>query len=118
MKALKVGIMPADKMQQRILDIVSGKYTLGPNEPKIWFNSLKSLAEVLNENNARLLDLIEQMKPVSIKELAELSGRRTGNLSRTLKTLARYGIVKLEKKNKLVKPTVKAKSFRIEYACV
>ena len=42
MKAIKVGIMPADKFQQRIIDIAAGRYKPSTNEPKIWFNSLKS----------------------------------------------------------------------------
>ena len=87
------------------------------NEPKIWFNSLKSLAEVLNENNTRLLNIIEKMNPLSVKELSELSDRKASNLSRTLKTLERYGIVELKRENKTVRPIVKANSFHIEYNC-
>jgi len=36
--------------------------------------------------------------PQSLKELEELTGRSPSNLSRTLKTMAHYGIVELEKK--------------------
>lgn len=115
MKTLKVGIMSADKFQQRVLDIAAGRYKPTPSEPKVWFSSLKSLAEVLNENNTRLLTLIEQTKPASLKELAEISGRQSSNLSRTLKTFERYGIVELKKENKLLKPIVKATNFQIEY---
>ena len=116
-KILKVGIMSADKFQQRILDIAAGRYTPQVDEPKVWFHSLKSLAEILNENNTRLLELIDKMKPLSVKELAELSGRKTSNLSRTLKTFARYGIVELKKESKQIRPIVKAKKFHIEYSC-
>lgn len=115
MKTLKVGIMSYESYKQRVLDIAMGKYKPSPGEPKIWFESLRSLAEVLNENNTRLLILIEKMKPSSIKELAELSGRQSSNLSRTLKTFERYGIVELKKENKLLKPIVKATNFQIEY---
>ena len=114
MKTLKVGIMTADKLQQRVIDIAAGRYKPIPSEPKIWFNSLKSLAEVLNENNTRLLEMIEKLKPLSVKELSEVSGRKTSNLSRTLKTLERYGIVELKKEKKLVRPIVKARNFHIE----
>ena len=117
MKAIKVGIMPADKFQQRIIDIAAGRYKPSTNEPKIWFNSLKSLAEVLNENNTRLLNIIEKMNPLSVKELSELSDRKASNLSRKLKTLERYGIVELKRENKTVRPIVKANSFHIEYNC-
>lgn len=117
MKAIKVGIMPADKFQQRIIDIAAGRYKPSSKEPKIWFNSLKSLSEVLNENNTRLLNIIEKMNPLSVKELSELSDRKASNLSRTLKTLERYGIVELKRENKTVRPIVKANSFHIEYNC-
>ena len=42
---LKIGIMPREKFQQRILDITSGKYKPKRNEPKIWFHSMKSVGE-------------------------------------------------------------------------
>ncbi|MCC2625649.1 MAG: MarR family transcriptional regulator [Burkholderiales bacterium] len=115
MKTLKVGIMSATKFQQRVLDIAAGRYKPTSGEPKVWFSSLKSLAEVLNENNTRLLTLIEKMKPASLTELAKISGRQASNLSRTLKTFERYGIVELKKENKLLKPIVKATNFQIEY---
>ena len=107
--------MSADKFQQRILDIAVGKYKPMPNEPKTWFSSLRSLAKVLNENNTRLLVLIKKMKPTSLKELAKITGLQPSNLSRTLKTFEKYGIVELKKENKLLKPIVKATNFKIEY---
>jgi predicted transcriptional regulator len=117
MKTLKVGIMSYENYKKRVLDIASGKYKPTAAEPKVWFESLRSLAEVLNENNTRLLSIIEKSKPTSIKELAELSGRKSSNLSKTLKTFERYGIVELKRDNKFVKPIVKATDFKIEYRC-
>lgn len=114
---IKVGIMSADKFQQRVLDIAAGRYTPQNNEPKIWFHSLKSLGEVLNENNSRLLCLIQKSRPASLKDLASLSGRQASNLSRTLKTLERYGIVELVKEHKLLRPIVRATNFEIAYSC-
>ena len=48
-------------------------------------------------------------------ELAKLSGRQPSNLSRTLKTMERYGIVELRKKAKAIKPIAKATAFNIQY---
>lgn len=87
--------MPREKFQKRLLDIAAGRYKPKFNEPKIWFSSIKSLSEVLSENNMRLLSIINEQKPESINELAELTGRQVTNLSRTLKTMERYGIVGL-----------------------
>src|ERR1700688_3605799 len=97
MKTLQVGIMSRDKFQGRTIQIASGRYKPKKNEPKIWFSSIKSLCEVLNENNMRLLQIIDKQKPESIKELAVLSKREPSNLSRTLNTMARYGIIEMKK---------------------
>jgi predicted transcriptional regulator len=41
--------------------------------------------------------VIAEQQPVGYKELASLSGRKIPSLSRTLKTMERYGLVSLEK---------------------
>jgi predicted transcriptional regulator len=65
-------------------------------EPKVWFQSLETLAQVLSDRNRSLLALIAKTKPASLSELAERSGRAKSNLSRTLRTMERYGLVHLE----------------------
>ncbi|MCF6807794.1 MarR family transcriptional regulator [Thiotrichales bacterium 19S9-12] len=116
MKPLTVGIISREAFQERALLIASGKYQPKKNEPKVWFNSIKSLAEVLSDNNVELLKLIEEKHPKSIKELSELSGRKSSNLSRTLKTLEKYSIIELIKKQREVQPVVKATNFNILYS--
>jgi predicted transcriptional regulator len=44
-----------------------------------------------------LLRVIAEKAPGSLDELAELTGRKKSNLSRTLKTMANYGLVTLER---------------------
>jgi len=51
----------------------------------------------LSAGNRELLDVIASRQPRSIQELAEMTGRKKSNLSRTLRTMAGYGIVSLEK---------------------
>jgi len=51
---------------------------------------------VLSDQNRSLLRLILEKQPKSIHELAKASGRATSNLSRTLRTMERYGLVELE----------------------
>ncbi len=53
---------------------------------------------VLSENNRALLQLIADHQPASMVDLARLSGRKSASLSRTLKSMARYGLVSLEKR--------------------
>jgi len=68
-----------------------------PTDPKVWFTSIESFAKVLSERNRDLLALISRAHPQSLSELEALSGRAKPNLSRTLHTMARYGLVDLQK---------------------
>ncbi len=113
MKPISIGIMPQEKIRERVLAIASGSYKPKPNEPKVWFTSMKSLAEVLSDENRALLHVIIEMQPESISALAELTGRKPSNLSRTLKTMANYGIVELKRERNQVRPQAIAIEFRI-----
>jgi predicted transcriptional regulator len=113
MKPIFIGIMPQEKIRERVLAIARGSYKPKPNEPKIWFTSMKSLAEVLSDENRALLHVIMETQPASISALAEVTGRKPGNLSRTLKTMSNYGIVELKRERNQVRPVAKATEFRI-----
>jgi predicted transcriptional regulator len=114
-KVLKVGIISREDYKKRTIDIARGKYKPSRGEPRIWFESLQSLAQVLSSENRELLKVIEERKPESLKELEVATGRKLSNLSRTLNTMSRYGIVDLVRKNRTVKPVVKATEFRVEF---
>ena len=116
MRKIVIGIMPQDKIRKRILAIARGEYKPKRNEPKVWFPSMKSVAEVLSDNNRALLKMIAEMQPESLSELADAAGRKPSNLSRTLKTMEHYGFVELRKENRTVKPIVKATEFEIHAA--
>lgn len=113
MKSIVIGILPQDQIRARVLSIARGEYKPKPSEPKIWFTSMRSLAEVLSDENRALLKLISENHPESITSLAELTGRKTSNLSRTLKTMANYGLVEMQREKNHVRPVAKAIEFRI-----
>lgn len=113
MKSIVIGIMPQDKIRERIYAIAKGEYKPKPGEPKIWFTSMKSLAEVLSDDNRTLLHVIKDSQPESISSLAEMTGRKPGNLSRTLKTMSNYGIVEMRREKNHVRPIAKATDFHI-----
>jgi predicted transcriptional regulator len=113
MKAIVIGIMPQEKIRARMLAIARGECKPKPGEPKVWFTSMKSLAEVLSDENRALLKVITETKPESISALAETTGRKPGNLSRTLKTMSNYGIVEMRREQRRVRPIAKATEFRI-----
>jgi predicted transcriptional regulator len=100
MTALRIGIASYDEMKARTMAIAKGEHKPRRGEPKVWFTSLESFARILSDRNRELLDLMIERKPASIAELAELSGRAKSNLSRTLKTMERYGLVVLENGHK------------------
>ena len=89
MKTMKIGIADYDRMKARTLAIARG-------EPAVWFTSIESFAKVLSGRNRELLETIARERPGSLTELAELAGRNKSNLSRTLKTMSRYGLVELK----------------------
>jgi predicted transcriptional regulator len=96
-KVLRVGIAPRQAIFQYVKDVVAGRRRRKPDDPDVWFSSVESFAKVLSEKNRVLLAMIAETHPDSIDALAEASGRAKSNLSRTLKTMANYGLVKLER---------------------
>ncbi len=113
-RVVKVGILSRDRYIRRTMAIARGERDVRGDEPKIWFESLRSLAEVLSDQNQALLSLIEQRQPQSLGDLESLTGRRASNLSRTLKTLERHGLVELRREHKRLVPTVTATRFQVD----
>ncbi|HEY2019411.1 MAG TPA: helix-turn-helix domain-containing protein, partial [Bryobacteraceae bacterium] len=96
MKTLRVGIASYEEMKARTLAIARGQHKPATGEPKIWFTSAESFARVLSDRNRAMLRVIASSAPESLARLAELTGRKKSNLSRTLKTMERYGLVQLK----------------------
>ena len=113
MKAIVIGIMPQDKIRERVLAVARREYKPKLSEPRIWFTSMRSLAEVLSDENRALLRMIKETSPPSISSLAQATGRKPSNLSRTLKTMSNYGIVEMRREQNQVRPVARATEFRI-----
>lgn len=114
-KTMKIGIISKEEYKQRTIAIAKGQYKPKRGEPKVWFESIQSMAQVLSNENQHLLQKILDTNPDSIKELEETTGRKSSNLSRTLNTMSRYGIIELRKIAKSIKPIVKATDFKVEF---
>ncbi len=97
MTTLTIGILPFEEMKARTMAIARGELKVSPDDPKIWLPSTETLGKILSGPNRALLAEISRDKPQSIRELAERTGRKVSNLSRTLKTMERYGLVVLRK---------------------
>ena len=56
----------------------------------------REFCQGVSQRNRELLTLIAREQATSLTELAELSGRKKSNLSRTLKAMSQYGFVELQ----------------------
>jgi predicted transcriptional regulator len=97
MTTLKVGIATYDELKARTMAVARGERRVSRDEPKVWFTSTESFAKVLSAANRELLRVIVERSPGSLDELARITGKAKSNLSRTLRTMAGYGLVRLER---------------------
>ena len=104
MTTLKVGIAGYDEMKARTMRIAKGEEKPAPGDPKVWFTSMESFAKVVSAGNRELLRVIDQQAPGSLEELAEITGRAKSNLSRTLKTMIGYGLIRMERSGRKLAP--------------
>lgn len=83
--------------------------------PTVWFASWRQLAGVLSDENRALLRLMQEKQPRTVLELAELSGRAASNLSRTLRNLEGYGLVKMHRstETRAVRPEALVTEFLV-----
>src|SRR6478752_9899210 len=95
--ALKVGIANYEEMKARTMAVARGERRASADEPKVWFTSTESFAKVLSAGNRELLRVITDKAPGSLDELARITGKAKSNLSRTLKTMEGYGLIRLER---------------------
>lgn len=95
MTKLNIGIAPYEEMKRWTMAVASGQVKAGRDTPKLWFTSLKAAANVFSEENRHLLKVIAEEHPQSIAELEKLTHRKASNLSRTLRKLEQYGVVRL-----------------------
>ena len=60
MKMFKVGIASQEKIRERMLAIAKGEFKPKPSDPRIWFTSMRSLSQVLSDENRTLSDVIRK----------------------------------------------------------
>ena len=107
MTTLKVGIASYEEMKARTMAVARGERRVERGEPKVWFTSTESFAKILSARNRELLRLIAEKAPDSLEELAQITSRAKSNLSRTLRTMEHYGLVRLERDERgRIKPKV------------
>ncbi|MCF8707784.1 HVO_A0114 family putative DNA-binding protein [Rhizorhapis sp. SPR117] len=96
MTTLKVGIADYEEMKARTMRIAKGEEKPAAGDPKVWFTSTESFAQILSSGNRKLLRVIDEQSPGSLEELSRITGRTKPSLSRTLKTMASYGLIRMD----------------------
>lgn len=96
MTTLKVGIAGYDEMKARTMRIARGEEKHAASDPKVWFTSMESFAQLLSSGNRELLRVIDEHSPGSLEELSRITGRAKPSLSRTLKKMVSYGLVRMD----------------------
>src|SRR3546814_11458404 len=120
MTTLKVGIADPEEMKARTMRIARGEEKPAPSDPTVWFASTESFARLLSAGNRELLRIIHEQEPGSLEELAQITGRATPNVSRTLKKMESFGLVHMEKGKglKLVAKVIRSEERRVGKECV
>jgi predicted transcriptional regulator len=94
---LKVGIAELEGWKARTMRIAKGEEKPASGDPTVWFPSTESFARLLSAGNRELLRIIHEQEPGSLEELAQITGRATPNVSRTLKKMESYDLIRMEK---------------------
>jgi predicted transcriptional regulator len=115
-REMKIGIASYKNFKKHTLAIANGERKSSNEEPTIWFESIESMCQILSSKNQELLKTIRDNDPQSLAELSVISGRHVSNLSRTLKNMAKYGIVELNKDKESVKPKLIVDTFKAVFS--
>ncbi len=78
------------------------------------FNSVEAVVRLLTPENRALLAIIRDLKPKSVAELAEMSGRAQPNLTRTLAKMEAAGFVRMTATGRSKAPSVTVKKIVVE----
>jgi predicted transcriptional regulator len=112
-RPMQIGVLSQGELRKRTLAIARGELKVDRYEPKLWFPSLEALSQVLTNENLALIRLIATSKPPSIAELARLAGKSLASTSKSVRKLARYGFVALERRGRCLTPVATTREIRI-----
>lgn len=114
-KLLKVGIASVQEQRARSLAIAAGTRQRGDDEPHVWFPSVAAMAKVLSDDNMALLKAVREQRPDSMDTLAKAVGKHAPNVSRSLHTMAAYGLVEFIKNGRTVTPQATFEHLSVEF---
>lgn len=66
MNQLNVGIASYEEMKSWTLDVAAGRVKPDPDGPKLWFTTIKAVANLLTDENLRLLKIIAEQHELAL----------------------------------------------------
>ena len=114
-KVLKMGIATVAEQRARSLAIAAGTRQRSAEEPHVWVPSVAAMARVLSDENTALPKAGREQRPDSMDALAQVVGKQAPNVSRSLHTMAAYGLVEFVKKGRIVTPQATFEHLLVEF---
>ena len=110
---MKVKIQSHADLRKEMKAVASGKQAAPKDASAPSVESVETLLRLLTPKNRELLAIIRDRKPRSIAELAEMTGRKPPNVTRTLGKLEAVGFVRMKTVKHRKVPTAAVRAFRI-----
>ena len=110
---MKVKIQSHADLRKEMKAVASGKQAAPKDAGGTSVESVETLLRLLTPKNRELLAIIRDRKPRSIAELAEMTGRKPPNVTRTLGKLEAIGFVRMKTVKHRKVPTAAVRAFRI-----
>lgn len=114
-KVLKVGIATVAQQRARSLAIAAGTRKRGDDEPNVWFPSVTAMSRVLSDENLALLKAVREQQPDSMDTLAQVVGKHAANVSRSMHTMAKFGLVEFIKNGRTVTPKATFEHLSVDF---
>jgi predicted transcriptional regulator len=99
-RRLKIGIRTSTERSKALREALHrvARGERAPQEPRLYFESVEELRQILTEKRLEVLLAITRHRPASVHELAGLLERNYKNVSTDIALLERLGLVRLEAK--------------------
>lgn len=95
MKA-RIGIADEELVRKYMLDVAAGNLSNVEDIPHFWFASLTDLAQVLTNDNIKLLYMISRERVNSVGKLAQITDRSFEELEVSIEKLISKGFARIE----------------------
>jgi predicted transcriptional regulator len=109
----EVKIQSHGALRKEMKAVATGRRQPPRHASGISFDSVETLLRLLTPKNRELLAIIRDKNPQSIAELAELTGRKSPNVTRTLGKLEAVGFIRMKTVKRRKVPTTSVRVLRI-----